>query len=174
VRGSGTAIPLATGSVDAVMAILTIHHWSDWRAGLAELARVAPRRLVLTIDFEVHAEFWLLADYLPEVAEAERRLRPSPADITAAFGGVCETIDLPLPPDLADGVLGSFWRRPEAYLDPVVRANTSPLALADPAHIARGVARLSTDLDSGAWHRRHGHLLELNVLDLGYRLIVSA
>jgi SAM-dependent methyltransferase len=173
VRGSGTAIPLASDSVHAVMAILTIHHWVDWRAGLAELARVAPRRLVLTIDFEAHAAFWLLADYLPEVAEVERRLRPTPGDVVAAFGEPTEIIELPLPPDLADGVLGSFWRQPEAYLDPVVRANTSPLALADPAHIARGVGQLEADLASGAWQRRHGHLLERDSLDLGYRLVVS-
>jgi hypothetical protein len=172
VRGSGTAIPLATGSVDAVMAILTVHHWVDWRTGLAELARIAQRRLVLTIDFEVHAHFWLLEDYLPEVAEVQRGLRPSPADIAATLG-VSETIDLSLPPDLADGVLGSFWRQPERYLDPVVRANTSPLALADAAHVARGMERLRADLDSGAWARRYGHLLELDAYDLGYRLLVS-
>lgn len=172
IRASGTELPLATGSFEAAMAILTLHHWGDWRRGLDELARVAPRRVIVTIDFEVHAHFWLLADYLPEVAEAERRLRPSPADIAAVLS-VTQTIELPLPPDLADGVLGSCWRRPEAYLDPVVRANTSPLALADPALVAAGVARLESDLADGTWHRRYGHLLELDAYDLGYRLLVS-
>lgn len=137
VRASGTALPVADRAFDAVLAVLTIHHWGDWRAGLAELCRVAPRRLLLTIDFEVHARFWLLDDYLPEVAAAERSLHPTPAEIAATLPHT-RTVDLPLPPDLADGVLGSFWRRPEAYLDPVVRANTSPLALADPAHVAAG------------------------------------
>ena len=69
IRGSGSALPLLAGSLDAVTAILTIHHWDDWSAGLAELQRVAPRRLIVTIDFAVHARFWLLADYLPEVAD---------------------------------------------------------------------------------------------------------
>jgi SAM-dependent methyltransferase len=172
VRGSGTALPIASGSFQAALAILTLHHWGDWRHGLAELARVAPRRVIVTIDFEVHADFWLLDDYLPEVAAVERTLRPSPADIDEVIG-VTQTIDLLLPPDLADGVLGSFWRRPEAYLDPVVRANTSPLALADPVHVAEGIARLESELHDGTWRRRHGALLDLDELDLGYRLLIS-
>jgi len=171
-RASGTALPVATGSFDAVLAVLTLHHWGDWSAGLAELARVAPRRVLLTIDFEAHACFWLLEDYFPAVAERERSLRPGPGDIAAALG-VHTTIDLPLPADFADGVLGAFWRRPEAYLDPVVRANTSPLALADPPQVAAGVARLRADLESGAWAARHGHLLDQTECDLGYRLLIS-
>ncbi len=172
VRGSGATLPIRSASFDAALAVLTLHHWGDWRTGLAELARVAPRRVIVTIDFEVHARFWLLSDYLPAVAAVERRLRPSPADIAATIP-LTRTIDLPLPPDLTDGVLGSFWRRPEAYLDPVVRANTSPLALADPVLVEAGITRLGADLADGTWRQRHGHLLELNELDLGYRLLVS-
>jgi SAM-dependent methyltransferase len=173
IRASGTALPLRADSFDAALAVLTLHHWGDWRSGLDELARVAPLRVIVTIDFEVHARFWLLEDYLPQVAEWERTLRPSPDDIAAAIG-VCQTLDLPLPRDFADGVLGAFWHRPEAYLDPLVRANTSPLALADPAHVAAGMARLAADLADGSWQRRHGHLLAKDQLDLGYRLVVSS
>jgi SAM-dependent methyltransferase len=172
VRASGSALPVLSGSFDAAMAVLTLHHWDDWGTGLGELARAAPRRVILTIDFEVHARFWLLADYLPEVAAVERGLHPSPADIASVIP-IARTVGLLLPADLSDGVLGSFWRQPEAYLDPVVRANTSPLALADPAHIDAGIRRLEADLVSGAWHRRYGHLLEQHELDLGYRLLVS-
>jgi SAM-dependent methyltransferase len=172
VRGSGTAIPVRDHAVDAALAVLTLHHWGDWRTGLRELARVAPRRVIITIDFKVHADFWLLSDYLPDVASRERSLRPSPADIADVIG-VTETVALPLPRDFADGVLGAFWHRPEAYLDPVVRGNTSPLALADPTHIEAGMASLAADLTNGTWQRRHGHLLEHDALDLGYRLVIS-
>lgn len=34
VRASAEALPFETGAFDAAMAVLTIHHWSDWRAGL--------------------------------------------------------------------------------------------------------------------------------------------
>lgn len=51
-----TRLPLAAGTVDAAMAVLTVHHWADMRWGLAELVRVARRRVVLvTIDPEVGA-----------------------------------------------------------------------------------------------------------------------
>ena len=54
----GTAA--AVGLADVAMAILTMHHWDDWAGGLAELCRVAPRRIVLTMDFEMHSRFWFL------------------------------------------------------------------------------------------------------------------
>jgi SAM-dependent methyltransferase len=171
-RASGSALPLLDDSLDAAMAILTVHHWDDWRAGLAEMRRVAPRRLVLTIDFAVHARFWLLADYLPGVADYVLARRPSVADIAAELPRT-DVRALPLPADMHDGVLGAHWRRPDAYLDPIVRANCSPLALADPAALAAGISRLERDLASGAWARRHADLLATDTYDVGYRLLVS-
>jgi ubiquinone/menaquinone biosynthesis C-methylase UbiE len=44
------SMPFATKSFDAVMTVLTAHHWSDRRAGFAEFQRVARRRVVLTFD----------------------------------------------------------------------------------------------------------------------------
>jgi SAM-dependent methyltransferase len=172
VQASGMAMPFSTNSFEAVLAALTLHHWGDWSSGLSELARVAPLRVIVTLDFEVHARFWLLEDYLPEVAEAERQLHPSPTDIASVIP-LAQSVALPLPPDLADGVLGSFWQKPAAYLDPATRANSSPLALADQAHIEIGINRLGSDLADGTWHKRYGHLFELDQLDLGYRLLVS-
>jgi hypothetical protein len=33
--------------------------------------------------------------------------------------------------------------------------------------------RLRTDLFSGAWERRHGHLLDIDSVDYGYRIVVA-
>jgi SAM-dependent methyltransferase len=172
VRAVASALPVRSGWAEVVMAILTVHHWEDWAHGLDELCRVAPRRVVLAIDFERHAEFWLLQEYLPEVLAHTMGCRPSAAVVAEAIGAT-ECIELPVPRDLQDGVLGAHWSRPEAYLDPTVRANNSGTALADPAAIARGVARLETDLASGAWQERHADLLDRESIDLGYRLVVS-
>jgi SAM-dependent methyltransferase len=174
VRGSGSAIPVRSGCADVALAILTMHHWDDWAAGLAELCRVAPRRIVLTMDFEMHASFWFLQDYVPEVREATRVLEPGYVAVAEAIGAdVNAVIPLLVPRDMEDGVLGAYWCRPEAYLDPAVRANCSGLALADPAVVARGVAALEADLASGAWQRRHTDLADLQAIDLGYRLVVA-
>jgi SAM-dependent methyltransferase len=172
VRASGSALPLPTGCADAALAVLTVHHWDDWAAGLAELCRVAPRRVVLAIDFDLHARFWLLEEYLPEVGAHTRGIRPD-SDAVAEAIGATTVVDLPVPRDMQDGVLGAYWCRPEAYLDPAVRANCSGLALADAAVIARGVARLRDDLASGAWHERHADLMARDSVDLGYRLLVA-
>ena len=64
-QASAEALPLESGAYDAAMAVLTIHHWSDWRAGLREMRRVAQRRVVLlTFDTEA-SDFWLTRDYFP-------------------------------------------------------------------------------------------------------------
>ncbi len=151
-------------------AILTVHHWDDPGRGLAELCRVAPRRVVLAIDFEIHSRFWLLDEYLPEVGDYVRRCGPDAADDRR--GHRCtSSVALPVPRDMEDGVLGAYWCRPEAYLDPAVRANVSGLALADPAVIARGIGRLEADLASGAWHDRHADLLARDTRGLGIPIV---
>jgi hypothetical protein len=39
--------------------------------------------------------------------------------------------------------------------------------------LEEGLQRLAADLDSGVWEARHRALLDLEELDLGYRLIVA-
>src|SRR6185436_7796488 len=68
VQAVAERLPLADGSVDAALAVLTVHHWDDRAAGLAELARVARRRVVIfTWDPARGDSFWLTAEYLPEI-----------------------------------------------------------------------------------------------------------
>lgn len=173
VRGVAEQLPLADGAVDAALAVLTTHHWTDPAAGLAELQRVSRRQLVLTWDHSFVTEnFWLLTDYLPEIAEREAGLA-SLAAVTAAWPDG-RVLAVPVPHDCSDGFLAAWWRRPEAYLRPAVRAAISSFALLDPDVVTRAVARLAADLDDSTWDRRHGHLRELDELDCGYRLVVRS
>ena len=171
VQAAAERIPLADGACDAAMAVLTIHHWPDPRAGLAEMRRVARRLVVLTSDPDFADRFWFVRDYLPESAGFDRARMPAIADVRTWMGGADVTA-VPVPHDCEDGFFCAFWRRPEAYLDPLVRAGVSNLAQLD-APVERAVAALGADLESGAWRRRHRDLLELDELDLGYRLLVS-
>lgn len=50
----------------------------------------------------------------------------------------------------------------------------SALALIPDADREEGMHRLRADLDNGEWDRRWGHLLALDELDLGYRVVVAA
>jgi SAM-dependent methyltransferase len=65
-------IPLRDGFADAALAVLTVHHWSDVAAGLAEMRRIARRRLVFFTWYpQTFASFWLLSEYLPEAAAVD-------------------------------------------------------------------------------------------------------
>jgi SAM-dependent methyltransferase len=172
VRGVAEALPVRTGSVDVALAVLTVHHWQDWRAGVAELRRVAARRVVLSFDPVVHGQFWLIADYIPATAETDMRRTPPVAELAEALGSATVT-PLLVPADCTDGVLQAHWRRPHAYLDPMVRQRASGLAQTDPAEVERGIARLAADLRSGSWSARYGHLLDRHEHDGGFRLIIA-
>jgi SAM-dependent methyltransferase len=171
VRAHAEALPFEDGSFDAAMALLTIHHWRDPAAGLTELRRVARRVVVLTWDQRVARDFWLCREYVPEITAIDDG-RDVPIDRVVELLGGAEVITVPVPHDCEDGFLGAYWRRPEAYLDPLVRAGISPLAMMGERADA-GLARLAGDLRTGAWQRRHADLLEREELDLGYRLVVG-
>lgn len=171
VRAVAEALPVCDGGADAALAVLTVHHWTDWRRGIAELRRVAPLRVVLAYDTQRHADFWFVREYVPEIAALELSRPPLP-DIAAELGAE-SVLPLPLPWDFTDGVFPAYWRRPEAYLDPGVRQSCSALAQVDGLAVERGVHRLRADLDNGRWHARHGDLLDADEYDAGFRLIVS-
>jgi SAM-dependent methyltransferase len=167
------ALPFDDSSMDAATAILTLHHWEDPLAGLRELRRVARGPVVvLTFDPDASESFWLVRDYLPELAAVDRARFPTIAATVEALGG--GTVDrVPIPHDCRDGFLGAFWRRPERYLEPAVRPGISTFAEIDLAVLEPALARLRNDVDSGAWRRRYGGLLSRDELDVGYRLVVS-
>ncbi|SMD26726.1 Methyltransferase domain-containing protein [Kibdelosporangium aridum] len=169
VRAVAEALPIRDYAVDAVLAVLTVHHWTNWRQGIAELKRVAAQQVVLAYDTRLHSEFWFVREYVPEIAELEMS-RPSAPDIAEELGADC-IIPLPLPWNFTDGVFPAYWRRPEAYL--TVRDTCSALAQAPRAAVERGLTKLQADLDDGTWRQRHADLLELDEYDAGFRLIVS-
>ena len=117
-------LPFADNSFDAAMAIVTLHHWSDVTAGLAEMTRVARRRVVLvTFDLTVQEELWIWRDYLPELVDCDTGM-PSIARVLDELpGAMVEPILIPA--DCTDRMFATFWARPEQYLDPRVRAATS-------------------------------------------------
>ena len=172
VQASAEALPFDDGSFDAAMAVLTIHHWSDFPAGAAELRRVARDRVVVfSWDPAYVARMWLGPDYFPELARQDADGFPSLADQAAALNAEAHVVSIPW--DCRDGFMSAFWRRPDAYLDPTVRAGISTLAKRSEEELAEGLARLRADLASGAWARLHADLLERDELDVGYRLLVG-
>jgi SAM-dependent methyltransferase len=175
VRANAGNIPLRDHSVDAAMAILTIHHWDEQlEIGVQELRRVARGAVViLTYDASVSCSMWLMADYLPEVVALDRRIFPPPGQIAQWLGGNVRIDKVPIPADTPDWSLGSFWAHPERVLDANARAATSGFARMPGNVVDRVVTEVSRDLASGLWDQRHGNLRHLDALDVGLRLVVA-
>ena len=168
VQARAGALPFADGTFEAALAILTVHHWPDPAAGLAELRRVTRGRIVI-LTFDPAARPWLTG-YLPGLAALDEAQMPALRTYADALGPLSVT-PLPVPHDCTDGFLYAYWRRPEAYLDPAVRSGSSSFR-ALPG-LEAGLDRLRADLDSGEWDRRHAGLRGLETYDAGYRLIES-
>lgn len=175
IRASAGNLPLGDRSVDAAMAVLSVHHWDEEREkGVRELRRVARGSVViLTYDATVSGAMWLMADYLPEVAALDLGIFPPPEQLAEWLGGDVRIEKLPIPRDTPDWMLGSFWAHPERVLDANARAATSGFARM-PTHVVdRVVSEVSRDLASGVWDERYGHLRSLDALDVGLRLVVA-
>jgi SAM-dependent methyltransferase len=171
IEGVAEALPLEDRSADAAMGVLTIHHWDDLGAGLAEMRRVARKRIVLvTIDAEKNAEIWTLAEYFPAAMRAEEEKMPSMRELEALLPGA-EVEAVPMPSRCRDEFTSALWDRPEMFLDPAVLRASSLWHTLPPEEIEAGQARLRADLESGAWDERHGHLRTLPELDIGLRIV---
>ncbi len=173
VRAAAESLPFSDDSFDAAMGVLTMQHWSDLGAGLRELRRVARRRVVLfTWIPEIDDDLWLTRDYLPAIRARDRAIFPTVQAIVAGLAPCSPVVEpVPVPHDCLDGFLGAWWRRPEAYLDPAVQRGISSFVELGDEQLRPGLARLTADLASGAWPRRYAGLLELEQMDLAYRLI---
>jgi SAM-dependent methyltransferase len=175
VQGSAESLPFADGSFDATLAILTLHHWKDRAAGLRELQRVARKRVVLFVfdaEFVGFHQFWLIRDYFPEIGAYDRTIAPPLGEFEALLGRPCEIRSVPVPHDCTDGFAGAYWRRPASYLDAGARAAISSFrAVPD---VSPALARLRRDIDSGLWAQQNAPLLELQELDLGYRIVIAS
>jgi hypothetical protein len=101
------------------------------------------------------ARLWTVDDIAAELAPVTGRVGPGAV-------GLHKT-----------GSFGAYWRRPEAYLLPVVRNAISALALLDEWLVDDAIRRLASDLDTGRWAATYADLLGRESLDIGYRLVIA-
>lgn len=172
-RAVAGALPLADDSVDASMATITVHHWPDYRAGLAEMRRVTVGPVVvLTFDPDALATLWL-AEYSPELYAAEAQRYPTIRAVMAALGRGATSRPVPVPFDCTDGFTEAFYGRPEAFLDSTVRRSQSAWSFVPPEAEARAVDALAADLATGQWDKRHGRLRHEESFVGSLRLVVG-
>lgn len=173
VDATAESLPFDDDSFDAVMATVTVHQWPDPDRGLRELRRVSRGPvLVLTFDGDELPRLWLEA-YVPELVVAERRRYPSIKAIAEVIGTRTDVLEVPVPIDCVDGFTEAFYARPEAFLDPAVRAGQSAWGFVSPDVTAEAVERLRRDLAEGEWDRRYGHLRSQPTFVGALRLLVG-
>lgn len=169
VQGRAEELPFGDKTFGASMAVLTVHHWTDQEKGLREMRRVTRGPVVLLTYDPTFRGFWL-ADYIPALVALDEKHMPRMELFEACLGPV-RTRPVAIPADCTDGFLCAYWQRPAAYLDPKVRSAISSFWKV--GDISEPLARLESDLHSGAWALRNASLLGLTECDCGYRLVVS-
>jgi SAM-dependent methyltransferase len=172
VRGAAEYLPFDDGTFDVALAILTVHHWEDLDAGLAELRRVAKRQVLFTWDPDHLYKLWITTDYVPAIDDLETSRFTSLTSVIDALGAhTVETFEIPY--DFTDGFQAAFWRRPEMYLDSEVRSASSTFASLSPELVLPGIERLRRDLETGKWHETYRDLLTQDKMDFGHRIVIA-
>jgi SAM-dependent methyltransferase len=163
------SLPFADQSFDAAMAVLSDHHWPDPMAGLREMRRVARRVVLFNFDAAHLGKFWLVRDYLPQLA-ALAAGHPTMTQRAEAIGARLEPV--PIPWDCQDGFFHAYWRRPEQYLRSEVRRGISIFSAIGPQAEQQVTQRLGDDLASGRWAARNRDIAELAEAEMGARLLI--
>jgi len=177
IAGLAESLPLYDASMDGAVIVLALHHFSNIRSAAKEVARVCPGGplVVLTMDPRESEEFWFY-DYFPEIAQHVLESFPQLNEVVDIFSGIknwlTQVIKFPLPHDFADKNMCAGWNRPEIYLDPMMRQNTSGFALASKPVVQRGITLLENDLQSGKWDELNGYLRGKDSFDAGFRFLL--
>jgi SAM-dependent methyltransferase len=173
IHGVAQNLPLDDQSVDASMAMVTVHQWPDLKKGLAELRRVTRGPIVvLTFDGDALDRYWLV-DYVPELMGVERRRYPAIDTIGQGIGKKTEVQAIPIPIDCIDGFTEAFYARPERFLDAAVRRSQSAWGSVDAKVEERFIQKLGHDLQTGAWDERYGQWRKMPFFEGSLRLITG-
>jgi SAM-dependent methyltransferase len=172
IQAGAEDLPFEDDGFDAPMAMITLHHWEDAGAGIAEMLRVARDRVVVLTFEATLGDFWF-RDYFPRAFEIHAAFMPPLEDLAAMLGDPLVEV-VPIPRRCTDGFFLALWDRPEMHLDPAVRRASTIWHEMEPELAERGLGALRADLESGRWDERHGRLRDDTAeLDLGLRLLVA-
>jgi len=176
IEGFAENIPLGNTSVDGVVVVLAIHHFSSLKTAADEMHRICPSGpiVIFTQDPSESEEFWFTR-YFPEIWQHCYSVFPPTdvviKDITAEKEWTAERVKFSLPYDLTDKFMIVGWRTPELYLDPTFRQGTSGFALAAEEDVTRGVEELRNDIESGEWDEKYGYIKKQIYFDAGFQFL---
>jgi ubiquinone/menaquinone biosynthesis C-methylase UbiE len=175
VQGTAEDMPLEDDVADAVVAILSIHHFKSLEKASLEFNRICKNGtiVIFTFDPRESAKIWL-SDYFPSIFESAYFAFEPIEKVAATISSDkyrYEIHPFSLPSDLSDKFMAFGWKYPELYLDATIRNSMSAFALTDQTITNVGINRLKNDLETGFWNEKYGSIKKLNEIDLGYRFI---
>ena len=154
ILADASALPLRTRSVDAIAAVNVLHHLPGCHAALAEFRRVARMGAVMQAVVRENLETLWYRHYFPEIDEVLLPLHPTLGSlITAMFHAGFSRVAAAKICYSGDGDLTfeAARTRPHLLFDSSFRASTSGFRRLKITGIAKGLAELERDLDSGAF-----------------------
>jgi SAM-dependent methyltransferase len=154
ILSDASALPLRTRSVDAIAGVNVLHHLSTLHAALAEFRRVARVGVVLQAVVRENLETLWYRHYFPEIDEVLLPLHPTLGSlITAMFHAGFSSVAAAKICYSGQGDLTfeAARARPHLLFDSSFRASTSGFRRLGSDGIAKGLAKLERDLDSGAF-----------------------
>ena len=154
--GNAEHIPLASQSVDGVLASLTIHHWSDLRKGVQECHRVLKegKPMALFTATPKQMEGYWLNHYFPNMMQDSIDQMPSFQEVQeamqeAGFASI-RVENYSIREGHQDMFLYCGKHNPFLYLDPTIRQGISSFSsLANKGEVEEGLEELRLDVASG-------------------------
>jgi SAM-dependent methyltransferase len=154
ILSDASALPLRTRSVDAIAAVNVLHHRPACPAAFAEFRRVARVGAVMQAVVRENLETLWYRHYFPEIDEVLLPLHPTLGSlITAMFHAGFSRVSALKICYSGQGDLNfeAARTRPHLLFDSSFRASTPGFRRLASAGIAKGLAALERDLDSGAF-----------------------
>jgi SAM-dependent methyltransferase len=102
IQATANRLPIRDRAFAASMAVLTVHHWTDWERGLLEMQRVTRERIVNFKWDPGHEGFWLVQDYFPQILAVDRTIFLSMRAFESILGPL-EVRPVLIPADCSDG-----------------------------------------------------------------------
>lgn len=168
VQAIAEALPFPADTFDAAMA--TVHHWSDLRAGLDELRRVAARQVVFTWDPGWERVLWVVEECVPEIRQLERS-RFAPLDQVVEEMDAHTVVPFPDPVGLHRRVPAGVLASTRGLLGSGGTCGQLDVRLPGRQRHRAGDGTTASRLD--LWQERHRELLEVEAVDYRYRLLIA-
>ncbi|GAA3519238.1 hypothetical protein GCM10022393_36740 [Aquimarina addita] len=158
--GNAENLNLPSGSIDGIIASLTLNHWSNLNTSFASLSRILKqeaRIIIFTATPEQMKGYWL-NHYFPKMLEDSIQQMPSLSIINKHLSTnglmIEQTKKYEIKSDLKDLFLYAGKNNPVLYLKSKVRQGISSFSsLANAPEVEKGLKTLKADINSGKINR---------------------